>query len=84
MFCAGTLRTLSQIIELLQILMLFISPQTGLVVVGDGCRIDFPVCMYSKVRWYPVVYGKNADGEVEAKKRNFEEICYVSVKKVCV
>ena len=51
---------------------------------GDGCTIDSPICMYSKVRWYPVVYGKYADGVVQAKKRNFEEICYVSVKTVCV
>ena len=40
----------------------------------DGCRINFPICMYSKVRWYPVVYGKNADGGVE-QKRYFEEMC---------
>lgn len=39
---------------------------------GDSCRIRFPVRMYSKVQWLPVVYAKDADGAVTPKKRSFK------------
>ena len=45
---------------------------------GDGCTIDFPIRLESKIRWSPKVY--NADGTV--KSRIFSEIICVTLVKV--
>ena len=45
---------------------------------GDGCSIDFPVRLESKIRWSPKVF--NADGIL--KSRIFSEIICVTLVKV--
>ena len=45
---------------------------------GDGCTIDFPVRLESKIRWSPKVY--NADGTV--KSRIFSEIICITLVKM--
>ena len=49
---------------------------------GDFCTIRFPICMYSKVQWLPVVYTKDEDGVVVPQKRSYKETCHVYVCKV--
>ena len=47
---------------------------------GDGCSVDFPIKLESKIRWSPIVY--NSDGST--KSRIFNEIISVTlVKKRC-
>ena len=45
---------------------------------GDGCKVDFPIRLESKIRWSSVVY--NSDGSV--KSRVFTEIISVTLVKV--
>lgn len=44
---------------------------------GDGCRVDFPVRLESRIKWSSVVY--NSDGS--AKPRLFTEMISVTVVK---
>ena len=44
---------------------------------GDGCAIDFPIRLQSKIRWSPKVF--NADGTV--KHRIFSEIICITLVK---
>ena len=44
---------------------------------GDGCRIDFPVRLESKIKWSSIVY--NFDGSV--KPRIFTEMIFVTLVK---
>ena len=48
---------------------------------GDGCEIVFPIRMYSKVQWLPIVYEKVACDKVVPKKRSFKEVCSVWIIK---
>ena len=48
---------------------------------GDGCEIVFPIRMYCKVQWLPVVYEKVACDKVVPKKRSFKEVCSVWIIK---
>ena len=42
---------------------------------GDGCRVVFPIRMYSKVRWLPASYTKDENWVLACKKRSFTEVC---------
>ena len=44
---------------------------------GDGCRVDFPIRLESKIKWSSVVY--NSDGSV--KPRVFTEMISVTIVK---
>ena len=44
---------------------------------GDGCRIDFPVRLESRIKWSGVIY--NSDGS--AKPRVFIEMISVTIVK---
>lgn len=49
---------------------------------GDGCEIEFPVCMVSKVKWSPTFYCRDDNsGRVTPKKKYFEEVCTVWILK---
>ena len=51
---------------------------------GNGCEVDFPVRLESKLKWSPTVYDKLSNGTVVAKKKIFSEILVVTlVKKRC-
>ena len=47
---------------------------------GDGCKIEFPICMQNKLRWYPSVYSKK-DEILVPKKRYYKEVCTVWIMK---
>ena len=49
---------------------------------GDGCAIDFPLRMHSKLQWSPIGYDKDPCGGLVSRKRSFKEVCSVSVVKV--
>ena len=48
---------------------------------GDGCTVQFPMRMYSRILWSPVAYLKGVDDVVTPKKRSFKEICNVWISK---
>ena len=48
---------------------------------GDGCRVVFPIRMYSKVRWLPASYTKDENCVLARKKRSFTEVCNVCILK---
>ena len=48
---------------------------------GDGCTIDFPLRMHSKLQWSPKVYTKDSCGVLIPKKRSYSEICSVWISK---
>ena len=51
---------------------------------GDGCTIDFPICLHSKLKWSPTTFIKQVDGTVMPKEKSFEEVLVVNlVKKRC-
>ena len=45
---------------------------------GDFCRVCFPICMYSRIKWLPVVYSKNEHGVTVP---SYKEMCYVTLCK---
>ena len=48
------------------------------------CKLDFPVCLESKLKWSPTVYDKLSNGTVVVKDKTFSEILVVTlVKKIC-
>ena len=47
---------------------------------GDGCSVDFPIKLESKIRWSPIVY--NSDGSTKSRIFN-EIISVILVKKRC-
>lgn len=47
---------------------------------GDGCMIEFPVRLESKVKWSPVVYNKVEQTSVP-KPRHFSEMIFVTLVK---
>jgi len=49
---------------------------------GDGCRVDFPIRLESKLKWSSTVYSKQDDGTLLPKPRTFTEMIYVSLVKV--
>ena len=51
---------------------------------GDGCTIDFPIRLHSKLKWSSRTFIKQDDGTVMPKARSFEEVLVVNlVKKRC-
>ena len=38
---------------------------------GDGCQVDFPIRMHSKLRWSPIVYTQGEDGMLLHKQQSF-------------
>ena len=51
---------------------------------GNGCKVDFPVRLDSKLKWSPTVYDKLSNGTVVVKEKTFSEILVVTlVKKRC-
>ena len=49
---------------------------------GDGCKIDFPVRLFCKVKWSPTVYVSSEERTVVLpKKKYFEEVCMVWIAK---
>lgn len=48
---------------------------------GDGCRVVFPIRMYSKVCWLPASYTKDDNCVLARKKRSFTEVCNVCILK---
>ena len=47
---------------------------------GDGCKVNFPISLYSKIQWLPVVYTKDECGMIVPKKENC--VIYQLVKYV--
>ena len=50
---------------------------------GNGCKVDFPVRLESKLKWSPTVYGKLSNGTVVVQEKIFSEILVTLVKKRC-
>ena len=51
---------------------------------GNGCKVDFPVRLESKLKWSPALYDKLPNGTVVVRKKIFSEIVVVTlVKKRC-
>ena len=49
---------------------------------GDGCEVQFPLRMVSKVMWSSTVYTSGGEkGTVLPKKKHFEEVCLVWIAK---
>ena len=48
---------------------------------GDGCQVDFPIRMHSKLRWSPIVYTQGEDGMLVHKQQSFSEIVVLNVVK---
>ena len=49
---------------------------------GDGCKIDFPMRLLSKVKWSPTVYATHGESAaVHPKKKYFDEVCIAWVAK---
>lgn len=52
---------------------------------GDGCEIEFPVRMYSKLKWSPVFFTYDNTSGVSPKNTHFEEVCVIWIcKKRCM
>ena len=49
---------------------------------GDGCRIDFPIRLESKLKWSTTLYSKQEDGTLVPKPKTFTEMICVSLVKV--
>ena len=51
---------------------------------GNGCVIEFPVQLATRIKWSPMAYCKSHDGALAPKGRSFSEIVTVTlVKKRC-
>lgn len=51
---------------------------------GNGCKVDFPVRLESKLKWSPTVYDKLPNGTVVVREKIFTEVLVVTlVKKRC-
>ena len=48
---------------------------------GDGCQVDFPIRMHSKLRWSPIVYTQGEDGVLVHKQQSFSEVVVLNVVK---
>ena len=48
---------------------------------GDGCQVDFPIRMHSKLRWSPIVYTQGEDGMLVHKPQSFSEVVVLNVVK---
>lgn len=52
---------------------------------ADGCTVDFPIRLESKLKWSPTMYDKVDDTTVSPKCRYFTEVLVVTlVKKPCI
>ena len=51
---------------------------------GDGCMVQYPIRICSKLKWSPLVYHKDGNGILVPKPRTFTEVIMVHVvKKRC-
>ena len=48
---------------------------------GDGCKVEFPLHMASKVKWSPTVYVRDERGAVLPKKKKCDELVTVWIVK---
>ena len=46
---------------------------------GNGCCIDFPVRLHSKIVWSALVYVKLPNGQLQPKARSYHEFIVVTV-----
>lgn len=52
---------------------------------GHGCEVEFPVRMYSKLKWSPMFFTYDTTSGVFPKNRHFEEVCVIGIcKKRCM
>ena len=49
---------------------------------GDGCTIDFPIRLHSKLKWSSRTFIKQDDGTEMSKARSFEEVLVVDVRNM--
>ena len=45
---------------------------------GNGCVIDFPVRLHSKISWSALVYDKLPNGQLQPKARSYQEFIVVT------
>jgi len=51
---------------------------------GDGCEVEFPIRMCSRLKWSAVVYGKCSTNVLSPKEKCYEETCSVwLIKRRC-
>ena len=48
---------------------------------GDGCMVQYPIRICSKLKWSPLVYHKDGNGMLVPKPRTFSEVIMVHVVK---
>ena len=49
---------------------------------GDGCEVEFPLRMVSKLKWSSTVYiTSNESGTVHPKNKHFDEVCTIWIAK---
>ena len=48
---------------------------------GDGCQVDFPIRMHSKLIWSPIVYTQGEDGMLVHKQPSISEVVVLNVVK---
>ena len=46
---------------------------------GNGCKVDFPVRLESKLKWSPTVYDKLPNGTVVVREKIFTEVLVVTL-----
>ena len=51
---------------------------------GDSCEVEFPIRMFSHVKWSPTVYSCTSSSTVTPKNKYYREVCTVwLIKKRC-
>jgi len=48
---------------------------------GNGCTVDFPVRLESRLKWTPTVYDKLSNGTVVVREKLFSEVLVVTLVK---
>ena len=48
---------------------------------GDGCQVEFPIRMHSKLRLSSIVYTQGEDGMLVHKQQSFSEVFVLNVVK---
>lgn len=49
---------------------------------GDGCEVQFPVRLHSRLKWGQTVYIQDdKSGEIHPKNKYFEEVCLIWLVK---
>ena len=44
---------------------------------GDCCMVEFPVRMFSKVKWSPTVYSCSSGSAITPKHKYYKEVCSI-------